>query len=52
MSMEISGSYGQYKANYAERVRAEQGQIKEIQGRKEEALDKNPIQDEYIISQM
>ena len=51
MSMEISGSYGQYKANYAERVRAEQGQIKEIQGRKEEALDKNPIQDEYISSE-
>ncbi|MCI8770726.1 MAG: hypothetical protein HFH73_06195 [Lachnospiraceae bacterium] len=51
MSMEISGSYGQYKANYAERVQAEQGQIKEIQERKEEALDKNPIQDEYISSE-
>lgn len=49
--MEISGSYGQYKANYTEWVQAEQGQIKEIQDRKEEALDKKPIQDEYISSE-
>lgn len=51
MSMEISGSYGQYKANYAERMQAEQGQIKEVQERKEEALDKKLIQDEYISSE-
>lgn len=51
MSMEISGSYGQYKANYAERIQAEHGQIKEVQERKEEALDKKPIQDEYISSE-
>lgn len=51
MSMEISGSYGQYKANYAERVQAEKGQIKEVEERKEEALDKKAIQDEYISSE-
>lgn len=49
--MEISGSYGQYKANYVERIQAEQGQIKEVQERKEKALDKKLIQDEYISSE-
>ncbi len=52
MSMEISGSYGQYKDGYAKRLQSGQEQVKEAQERKEESFDKKPVlQDEYLSSE-
>lgn len=54
MSMEISGKYSQYKADYAERLKAEQEKTKETEKEQkdEKASDKIPVpHDEYLSSE-
>ncbi len=54
MSMKIHGGYGQYRADYAERLKAEQEKVKETE--KEESVEKESdkmpdLQDKYISSE-
>lgn len=52
MSMEINGSYGLHKADYAERVKSEQAQTRKCEEDKEESAGKKPVsQDEYVSSE-
>lgn len=52
MSMEIHGTYGQHKTDYAERIKTEQVQTRKMQEDKEESAGKKPVsQDEYVSSE-